>query len=57
MAEDLELDDMEIIMKVIVVGNGKVGKTSMITRFARNQYSDEYKKTLGVDFLEKEKFI
>ena len=34
-----------------------MGKTSMITRFARNQYSDEYKKTLGVDFLEKEKFI
>ena len=29
----------------------------MITRFAKNSYTDEYKKTLGVDFLEKDKFI
>ena len=29
----------------------------MITRFAKNSYTDEYKKTLGVDFLEKEMFI
>ena len=53
----MEMDEMEIILKVIVVGNGRVGKTSMITRFAKNSYSDEYKKTLGVDFLEKEMFV
>ena len=57
MEDDLEMDEMEIILKVIVVGNGRVGKTSMITRFAKNSYSDEYKKTLGVDFLEKEMFV
>ena len=57
MENDLAMDDLEIIIKVIVVGNGRVGKSSMITRFAKNSYTDEYKKTLGVDFLEKDKFI
>ncbi|CEM12335.1 unnamed protein product [Vitrella brassicaformis CCMP3155] len=46
-------EDFETTLKVIVVGNGKVGKTSMITRFAKGVFTDDYKKTLAVDFLEK----
>ncbi|CAE7558220.1 RAB23 [Symbiodinium natans] len=42
---------------VIVVGNGQVGKTSMITRFAKGIFTNEYKKTIGVDFLEKRTFL
>jgi len=38
---------------VIVVGNGQVGKTSMITRFAKGVMTDTYKKTIGTDFMEK----
>jgi len=44
-------------LKVIVVGNGQVGKTSMITRFARGVWTDAYKKTIGTDFMEKEVFV
>lgn len=44
-------------MKIIVVGNGRIGKTSMITRFVKGTYSDEYKKTLGVAFLEKRYYV
>jgi len=44
-------------IKVIVVGNGGVGKSSMIRRFCTGEYTDTYKKTIGVDFLEKEKYI
>lgn len=44
-------------MKVVVVGNGCVGKTSMIKQFCKGQYSDEYKKTIGVDFLEKHQYV
>ena len=29
----------------------------MITRFVKNVFSEEYKKTLGVDFLQKKSFI
>ena len=42
---------------MIVVGNGEVGKTSMIRRFCTGSYTDGYKKTIGVDFLEREFFL
>lgn len=45
---------MDMSLKVIVVGNGMVGKTSMITRFARGVMTENYKKTIGTDFMEKE---
>ena len=40
-------------VKVIVVGNGQVGKTSMSTRYCKGRWTDTYKKTIGVDFMEK----
>lgn len=40
-------------LKVIVVGNGNAGKTSMTTRYAKGRYTGTYKKTIGVDFMEK----
>lgn len=49
--------DVDTTLKVIVVGNGQVGKTSMITRFAKGIFTNEYKKTIGVDFLEKRLFL
>lgn len=49
--------DIETTVKVIVVGNGQVGKTSMITRFAKGIFTNEYKKTIGVDFLEKRMYL
>lgn len=49
--------DVDTTLKVIVVGNGQVGKTSMITRFAKGIFTCEYKKTIGVDFLEKKMYL
>jgi len=49
--------DFDVTIKVIVVGNGQVGKTSMITRFAKGIFTNEYKKTLAVDFLEKKLYV
>ncbi len=51
------IEDLEFNMKIIIVGNGRIGKTSMITRFVKGTYSDEYKKTLGVAFLEKRYYV
>mmetsp|Transcript_3167 Transcript_3167/g.11071 ORF Transcript_3167/g.11071 Transcript_3167/m.11071 type:complete len:249 (-) Transcript_3167:500-1246(-) len=50
-------EDFEREIKVLVVGNGNVGKTSMIRRYCKGVYTDEYKKTIGVDFLEKSTYI
>ena len=34
-------------VKIIVVGNGRVGKTSMTTRYCTGEYTEVYKKTIG----------
>ncbi|KAL1462690.1 hypothetical protein WDU94_014506 [Cyamophila willieti] len=39
--------------KVVIVGNGAVGKSSMIQRYCRGTFTRDYKKTIGVDFLER----
>ena len=36
------------------MGNGAVGKSSMIQRYCRGTFTKTYKKTIGVDFLEKQ---
>jgi len=39
---------------VLIIGNGAVGKSSMIQRYCRGTFTKNYKKTIGVDFLEKQ---
>nr|CAD7460731.1 unnamed protein product [Timema tahoe] len=40
--------------KVVIVGNGAVGKSSMIQRYCKGTFTKDYKKTIGVDFLERQ---
>lgn len=44
---------MKFAFKIILIGPSAVGKTSLINRYVKNQFTD-YKPTLGVDFLLKE---
>jgi Ras-related protein Rab-23 len=50
-------ENFDTVLKLIVVGNGQVGKTSMIARYAKGVFTNEYKKTLAVDFLEKNTYL
>ena len=47
-------EDLEVPIKVVVVGNGAVGKSSMIQRYCKGLFTKDYKKTIGVDFLERQ---
>lgn len=47
-------EELEVAIKVVVVGNGAVGKSSMIQRYCRGVFTRDYKKTIGVDFLERQ---
>ena len=40
--------------KVILIGPGAVGKTSLLDRFVHNKFSERYELTIGVDFLSKD---
>lgn len=43
----------EFICKVILIGDPAVGKTSILSRFISNKFTDFYCETIGVDFLAK----
>ena len=50
----MQEEDLEVPIKVVVVGNGAVGKSSLIQRYCKGVFTSDYKKTIGVDFLERE---
>ena len=37
-------------LKIIVIGNSKVGKTSFVNKWTKNQFSDTYKATIVSEF-------
>ena len=41
----------EAIYKVIVIGDPAVGKTSLLTKFATNQFEEKYLPTVGVSIV------
>lgn len=55
---DLSEDfDVDVTMAVAVVGNQRVGKTSLIQRFARGVFSEGYRRTIAADFVERRMVI
>ena len=51
------IEDLDPSMKIIVIGNGQVGKSTLTIKFVKNVFTTEYKQTLGVDFLNIKKYI
>jgi len=43
-----------MLCKILVVGNAKCGKTSLIRRFSSNSYDPKYTTTIGTDFVRKD---
>lgn len=42
---------MERQLKVVLLGDGTTGKTSIATRYSQNHFDKSYQQTLGVDFF------
>jgi len=44
----------KVLLKVIILGDSGVGKTSLMNQYVNNKFSNQYKATIGADFLTKE---
>ncbi|KAJ9454958.1 Ras-related protein Rab-1 [Diplonema papillatum] len=49
----MQCSNVDTTCKVIVVGNGVVGKSSMLRRYCKNEFLDDYQKTIGTDYMMK----
>uniref|UniRef100_A0A3Q0SVE2 RAB7A, member RAS oncogene family n=1 Tax=Amphilophus citrinellus TaxID=61819 RepID=A0A3Q0SVE2_AMPCI len=44
----------KVLLKVIILGDSGVGKTSLMNQYVIKRFSNQYKATIGADFLTKE---
>ncbi|URE45010.1 RAB GTPase [Musa troglodytarum] len=43
-------EEYDYLFKVVLIGDAGVGKTNLLSRFARDEFSFETKSTIGVEF-------
>jgi len=41
------MKDISFVFKIVVIGDGRVGKTSLIQKFTRSSFKEDYTKTIG----------
>jgi len=44
----------KVLLKVLILGDSGVGKTSLMNRYVSSKFSNQYKATIGADFLTKD---
>jgi len=44
----------KVLLKVIILGDSGVGKTSLMNQYVSRKFTQQYKATIGADFLTKE---
>jgi len=47
--------DYDFLFKCVLIGDSGVGKTNLLSRFTRNEFSLESKSTIGVEFATRTK--
>lgn len=47
-------DSRKVLLKVILLGDSGVGKTSLMNKYVTTKFSNVYKATIGADFLTKQ---
>lgn len=47
----------KVLLKVIILGDSSVGKTSLMNQYINKKFTNQYKATIGADFLTKEVMV
>merc|ERR1712023_422714 len=47
----------KVLLKVIILGDSSVGKTSLMNMYVSRKFNNQYKATIGADFLTKEVMV
>lgn len=47
----------KVLLKVVILGDSGVGKTSLMNQYVNKKFSNQYKATIGADFLTKEVMV
>lgn len=47
----------KVLLKVIILGDSGVGKTSLMNQYVNKKFTNQYKATIGADFLTKEVMV
>ena len=45
--------DNRVVVKVALIGDAQVGKTSLMVKYVENKFDEDYIQSLGVNFMEK----
>ena len=54
---DEEIVDIDQIIKILVVGNAKCGKSSIIGQYISKSFDKKYRTTVGADFARKDLYV
>ncbi|CAG5131961.1 unnamed protein product [Candidula unifasciata] len=44
----------QYLLKIVIIGNSRVGKTSLLTRYIDDRFTENHNTTIGVDFMVKD---
>lgn len=47
----------KVLLKVVILGDSGVGKTSLMNQYVNKKFTNQYKATIGADFLTKEVIV
>jgi len=47
----------KVLLKIIILGDSSVGKTSLMNQYVSKRFNAQYKATIGADFLTKEVMV
>lgn len=46
-------DEYDLLFKIVLIGDSGVGKTNILSRFTKNEFTLDSKPTIGVEFATK----